>query len=160
MDFRPIEDADVKYLWAAYRQGAFDFDNRDMTAAEFKTAFEQAVISQCHAAWVLFGPTRRGIMPVGMVFAGWSPSGTFLVVSGAVWMPWASKRNIIECMVGFLNRVRTEVSLQFYALPEHKRLYEICAMHSIVRRVGTSYVAIPGKTAAVFETRTPDKRAA
>lgn len=160
VNFRPIENEDIKYLWAAYKQGAFEFDKRDMTAPEFKSAFEQAVVSQCHAVWVLFGPTRKGPIPVGMVFAVWAPTGPFLIVSGAVWMPWASKRNIVECMVGFLRKVRWEFPLQFYALPEHKRLYEVCAMHAVVRRVGTSYVAIPGKTAAVFETRIPEKKAA
>lgn len=157
-DYRPIEDADLKYLWAAYRQGAFEFENRDMNAAEFKSAFEQAVLSNCHAVWVLYGNTKRGFWPVGVVFAGWAPAGKFMMVSGAMWLPWATKRNIVECMVGFLNRVRKDFPLQFYALPEHKRLYEVCAMHGVVRRVGTSYAAIPGKSMAVFETS--EKKAA
>jgi hypothetical protein len=131
-----------------------------MTAAEFKTAFEQAIISNCHAAWVLFGQTRKGLIPVGIVLAAWSPVGKFLIVDGAVWLPWASKRNIVECMVGFLRKVRWQYPLQFYVLPEHRRLYEICAMHGVVRRIGTSVIAIPGKQAAMFETRTPDKKAA
>ena len=104
--------------------------------------------------------TRKGFIPVGVVFAAWAPNAPFLIVSGASWLPWASKRNIVECMVGFLSRIRSELQLQFYATPEHKRLYEICAMHGIVRRVGTSYVAMPGHPAAVFETRTPEKKAA
>lgn len=160
MDYRPIEDTDIKYLWAAYRQGTFEFDKRDMTAAEFKDALEQTIIAQFHAAWVLFGMTRKGFIPVGVIFAAWAPNAPFLIVSGMAWLPWASKRNIVECMVGFLSRIRMELQLQFYATPDHKRLYEICAMHGIVRRVGTSYVAIPGQSAAVFETRTPEKKAA
>lgn len=160
-DFRPVEDGDIKYLWAAYKQGAFEFGNRDdMTAPEFKAAFEEAVISKFHAAWTLFGMTRRGFIPCGVVFAAWAPNAPFLIVSGASWLPWASKRNIIECMVGFLSKIRLELQLQFYATQEHKRLYEVCMMHGVIRRVGTSHVAIPGQSALVFETRTPEKKAA
>lgn len=160
VDFRPIEAEDIKYLWAAYRQGSFEFDKRDMTASEFKSAFEEMVIAQFHAAWTLFGMTRRGLIPVGVVFAAWAPHAPFLIVTGASWLPWASKRNIIECMVGFLSKIRLELQLQFYANLDHKRLYEVCMMHGIIRRVGTSYVAFPGQPAAVFETRTPEKKAA
>jgi hypothetical protein len=157
VEFRPIEDQDLKYLWAAYKQGAFEFEKRDMTAAEFQTEF---LNTNCHEAWILFGHTRKGFIPVGIVFASRSPVGKFMTVLGAVWLPWASKRNIVECMVGFLRKVRWQYPLQFYVLPEHRRLYEICAMHGVVRRIGTSVIAIPGKQAAMFETRTPDKKAA
>lgn len=150
-DYRPIEDEDIKYLWAAYRQGAFDFENRDMGAAEFKSAFEHAVLSNCSAVWVLYGKTRKAFIPVGVVFATHTHL-PFFVVSGAVWLPWASKRNIVECMVAFLNRIRRDHQLQFYATPEHRKLYEVCCKHGIVRRVGTSYEAIPGHAASVYET--------
>lgn len=160
VDYRPIEAGDVKYMWAAYKQGALApmgpiFADGKMAADEFKAAFEQFVLAQYHAAWTLFANTRKGFIPVGVVFAAWAPAGSYLIVNGAAWLPWASKRNIVECMVGFLDGIRKQVPLQFYALSEHKRLYEICAMHGSIRRVGTSYVAIPGKHAAVFETREP-----
>jgi hypothetical protein len=155
VDYRPIEADDIKYLWAAYKQGAFSDMEPDLPPEEFKQQLQSIVLAKFHAVWTLFGPTRKGFIPVGVVFAAWAPNGPFLIVTGAVWMPWASKRNIVECMVGFLNGVRKEFALQFYALPEHKRLYEVCAMHGAVRRIGTSFTAIAGKHAAVFETRTP-----
>jgi hypothetical protein len=155
VDYRPIEAEDIKYLWAAYKQGAFPDMEAGLEPDEFKETFYSIVQAKFHAVWTLFGPTRKGFIPVGVVFATWAPNGPFLIVTGAVWMPWASKRNIVECMVGFLNGVRKEFALQFYALPEHKRLYEVCAMHGAVRRIGTSYTAIAGKHAAMFETRAP-----
>lgn len=153
--YRPIENEDIKYLWAAYKHGAFPDMEPDLPPDQFKAGFERAVLEKCHAVWTLFAGTKKGFLPVGVVFAAWAPNGPFLIVTSAVWLPWATKRNIIECMVGFLNGVRKEFSLQFYCLPEHKRLYEVCQMHSIVRRVGTSLIAIPGKSAAVFETKAP-----
>lgn len=164
-DFRPIEVEDERYLWAAYKQGALSpmgeqFADGKMTVDEFRKAFERAVIDRYHAAWTLFANTKRGFIPVGMVFASWAPNGSFLIVHGATWLPWASNRNIIESMIGFLSRIRSEFPLQFYCLAEHKRLYEVCAMHGVVRRIGTSYVAIKGKAAALFETRTSEAKAA
>lgn len=156
-DYRPIEIDDIKYLWAAYKTGALTamgLDRPDMSASEFKEAMERAIVEHCHAAWTLFAETRKGFIPVGIVIAAWAPNAPYLLVTGMVWMPWASNRNKLESMVGFLNGVRKDFPLMFYATPEHKRMYEVCAMHSVVRRVGTSYVAIPGKACAVFETRT------
>lgn len=156
-DYRPIEVDDIKYLWAAYKTGALatmGFEREDLSAAEFKSEMEKAIVERCHAAWTLSAETRKGFIPVGIVIAGWAPNASYLIVTGMVWMPWASNRNKLESMVGFLNGVRKDFPLMFYATPEHKRMYEVCAMHSVVRRVGTSYVAIPGKACAVFETRT------
>lgn len=155
--YRPIEDEDVKYAWAAYKKGALvamgDAFKREMTADEFKSLFEEFVLSNHHAAWTLIAPTSRGRLPVGVVLAAWAPNAPFMIVNGCCWFPWASKRNILEAMVCFLSGVRKEQSLVFYALPEHKRTYEVCAMHGVIRRVGTSFIAMPGKQTAVFETK-------
>ena len=156
VDYRPIEDSDVKYVWAAYKKGAMapmGFEGTNLTADEFKSKFEEIVVTRCPATWVLFANSKRELRPVGVVFGAWAPNAAYIIVSGMCWFPWASKRNIIESVVNFLNGVRREFMLMFYALPEHKRTYEVCAMHGIVRRVGTSYTAIPGKAAACFETR-------
>jgi hypothetical protein len=157
-EFRPIENGDVRYTFAAYRKGSLsslgeDFANTDMNADEFKAAFEGFVLKNFHAVWTLFATTPKGVIPVGIVFAEGAPNGPYMIVTAAVWFPWASKRNMVEAMVSFLDSVRKQVALVFYAVPEHKRMYEVCAMHGVVRRVGTSYTVIPGKAAAVFETR-------
>lgn len=125
----------------------------NLSPEEFKSTVERQIVENCHAAWTLFDKSKK---PVGLVLAGWAPGGTYLVVIGATFMPWASKRNIIECIIAFLDGVRREFNLVFYALPEHKRMYEVAAMHGVVRRIGTSYSVIPGKHAAAFETRKPE----
>lgn len=155
VDFRPIEDSDVPYAFAAYKLGSLDpmGITSGLSAKDFKSEFEQTVLSRFFAAWTLFAGTRKGFIPVGMVFAEATPNKPFMTIDGMVWFPWSSKRNKIESAVNFLDRIRKEYPLMFYAVNEHKRMYEVCAMHGIVRRVGTSYVAVPGKAAAVFETR-------
>lgn len=155
--YRPIEDEDVKYAWAAYKKGALapmgEAFTQEMNADQFRQLFEAFVVQNHHAAWTLLAPTGKGKIPVGIVLAAWAPNAPYLIVNGACWFPWASKRNIIETSVCFFAGVRKEHQLVFYALPEHKRAYEVCAMHGVIRRVGTSFVAIPGKQCAVFETR-------
>jgi len=158
VNYRPIEDDDIKYVWAAYKKGALasmGFEGTDMTAEDFKAAFEKIVITKCPATWVLFAQTSKGMRPMGAVFGSWAPNAEYIIIAGMCWFPWATKRNIIEAAVNFLNGVRKEFMLMFYALPEHKRTYEVCAMHGVIRRVGTSYAAIPGHAAAVFESRAP-----
>lgn len=155
VEYRPIEADDIKYFWAAYKQGAFSDMEANLSPEQFKENFQGAILERFHAVWTLFGQTRKGFIPVGVVFACWAPNGPFLIVTGAVWMPWATKRTMLASMVGFLHGVRKEFPLQFYALPEHKRLYEVCAMHGVVKRIGTSSIAIAGKQSAVFETRAP-----
>lgn len=155
-EYRPIEIDDIKYLWAAYKSGALSamgFERDDMSAAEFKEAMEKAIIERCHAAWTILAITKKGFIPAGLVLACWAPNAPYLIITGIAWMPWASRRNIVEGTVGFFNHARKEFSFVGYATPDHKRMYEVCAMHGIMRRVGTSYVAIPGKACAVFETR-------
>jgi hypothetical protein len=152
VSYHPIEDDDVKYVWAAYKKGALasmGFEGVDLPADEFKRAFEEIVVTRCPATWVLLAKGK----PVGVVFGSWAPNAAYIIIAGMCWFPWATKRNIIETMVNFLNGVRREFMLMFYATKEHKKVYEVCAMHGTVRRVGTSYTAIPGHAACVFETR-------
>lgn len=162
VSYRPIELEDVRYIYAAYKQNGLAsmgdlFADGQMGADEFKTAFQAAVLNGCHAAWVLFAPTRKGSIPVGVIFAEWARSQTSMDVTGGIWLPWATNRNILEAAVFFLDGIRKEFPLMIYALPEHKRLYDVCCMHAVLRRVGTSYNCIPGKMVAVFETRAPER---
>jgi hypothetical protein len=156
--FRPIEDGDVQYAWAAYKKGALapmgEAFTQEMSAEQFKELFEAFVLSSHHGAWTLLAPTARGTIPIGIVLAAWAPNAPFMIVNGCCWFPWASKRNIVEAAVAFFAGIRKEVPMVFYALPEHRRAYDVCAMHGVIRRVGTSLVASPGHLCAVFETRT------
>ena len=161
LEFRPIEQEDMRYIWAAYKGGSLAsmggaFSESEMNAEEFKTAFEAEITTRYHAAWTMFAETKRGFVPVGFVLGFYAhPEPQFapyMIVGGIVWFGWASKRNIIECTVKFFNEIRNTLPMIGYANEEHKRLYEIVAMHGIMRRVGTSHNVFDGP-AAVFETR-------
>lgn len=155
IEVRGIEADDLKYLWATYKLTGLPqlgFAGKDMKAEEFQSAFEQ-VAAQFSEAWTILVETKRGFIPAGVMFGNVAPMGAYLIVTGAVWFPWASARNVIEGTVAFLNMIRKRLPSMFYALDEHKRLYEVVCMHSILRRVGTSHIVFPGRSAAVFETK-------
>lgn len=158
VEFRLIETMDMPYIWAAYRKGCLapmgeQFADGAMKRDEFRAAFEEEVVSKYQAAWIVLGENKRGFIPIGMVFGAWAPLLPFMIVGGIAWFPWASDRNIIEGTVGFFNAVRNEIPMMGYANNEQKRLYEVCCMHGIMRRVGTSHIAFADGPAAVFETR-------
>lgn len=162
VDFRAIEQTDVRYAWAAYKKGALGdlgdkFKDMSMSADEFKVAFEVEVTTVFHGGWILIAPTKRGIMPVGLVLAFWSHSdprfAPFMNIGHILWFPWASARNKIESIVNFFSVIRHEVKMMQYANLTNKRLFEVIARHGVMRRVGTSYNVFTDGPAAVFETR-------
>ena len=163
VDFRPIEDEDTKYAWAAYKKGclkdmAAPFDKTDMTAEQFKEAFERVVLTRYHGAWTLFAETKRGFIPVGFVFAFYSHAehalSPFMIIGDIVWCPWASARNKIESAVHFFDRIRNQIPMVGYAHGEtDKRFFEMIAKHGVMRRVGTTFNVVHGQPTAVFETR-------
>ncbi len=162
LSFRPIENEDLRYIWAAYKDGALasmgeTFASADLAADEFKTAFEQEVVNTYHAAWTLFAESKRGVLPIGLVLGFWShhdaERAPFMILGDMIWFPWASLRNKIESAVNFFNEARREIPMVEYARMKDKRFFEMIARHGIMRRVGTSHNVYRGEPAAVFETR-------
>ena len=157
IEVRGIEADDLKYLWATYKLAGLPqigevFADKSMKADAFQSAFEEAA-AQFSEAWTILAETKRGYIPAGVMFGNVAPMGAYMIVTGAVWFPWSTSRNVIEGTVAFLNMIRKRMPSMFYALDEHKRLYEVVCMHSILRRVGTSHIVFPGRSAAVFETK-------
>lgn len=154
---RPIEADDVKYLWASYKKGALAsmgtaFADGNMTPDQFKEAFDRAA-QDYSEGWIILAETRKGFIPSGIVLGKLDKLLPFMIIGGIAWFPWATRRNIIEGTVAFFDVMRKQMPWIGFATDEHKRLYEICCMHGIMRRIGTSHVAIPGQGSAVFEAR-------
>ena len=151
VEIRPLENEDVKYAWAAYKQGKLKEMGLpdDLDAAAFKSEFEKFVLTRAHAAWTVIAETPKGLLPVGIAFGNWGPP--FMIMNWMAWLPWASKRNIIEGTVAICNQLRKQFPLICMASDEDKKLYETCMMHGIVHRIGTSHSL--GVKMTVFESR-------
>ena len=148
---RPIEVDDLRYLWAAYKKGGLGSVAipQDLGPEEFSIAVDRKLSSHSQKGWAML----RDGKPVGFVFGAPSPFNTFMEISLVVFMPWASNRTIIESTVAFISKIRKEGRFIGCAIPKHKKLYEVAAMHGLVRRIGTSYNVIPGHATAIFESR-------
>ncbi len=153
VEIRPIENDDVKYAWAAYKQGKLsDMGfSENLDAQTFKTTFEGFVLTHAHAAWTVSAETKKGFMPIGLALGQWGPA--FMIVTAIKWFPWATRRNIVEGTVSLFNGMRKEKFPAIgFANEEHKPLYEACCMHGIMHRIGTSHSL--GEKYTVFEVRT------
>lgn len=156
LEFRPIENEDVSFAWAAYRGGALKkVFAEGLSAQEFKQVFEQLVVTRYDAAWTLFAETQKGFIPVGIALGFWPhrEATPFMLMDAFVWFPWSSPRSRIESAVNFLNDVREDVPMMGFVKPEDKPFVEIIAKHGILNRVGTSYNIFPGERASIWETR-------
>ena len=153
-DLRQIEPDDMRYLWAAYKLGKLSglALPEGMSADEFAGSADQKLSQHCQMGWTMLADDKV----VGFVFGAHSPFNAFIEILLVIWMPWASKRTIIESTIGFISHMRNKHNFMGCATPENKRLYEVAAMHGLVCRIGTSYIVIPGKATAIFESRKPD----
>lgn len=153
IEIRPIEDADIRYSWAGYKAGRLAPMGfaEGLKADQFKPAFEAFVLSHTHAAWTIIAETKMGLRPIGFAMGAWAPQEAFMIITGIVWFPWASKRNIIEGTVAFFNRLNKQMGWMGFAATEHKPVYEVCMKHGIMRRIGTSELS--GQRVAVYEAR-------
>jgi hypothetical protein len=156
LEFRPIENEDVRYVWAAYKVGALKSAFEDgLTADEFRSEFVKFILSRYDAAWALFAETKKGFIPAGLALGFWPHSAVqhFLIFNNFVWFPWASPRNRIESAVNFFSQVRHEIPMFGFAHPQDKAFCAALAKHGLLRRVGTSMNVFPGQSASVWETR-------
>lgn len=154
-EFRPIEDEDVRYAFAAYKIGGLSVFPDGLSRDEFKTEFVTLILSRYDAAWVLFAETRKGFIPAGLALGFWPHAAVshFLIFNNFVWFPWATPRNRIESAVNFFSRTRHEIPMVGFARTRDKDFCTAMAKHGLLRRVGTSMNVFPGEPAAVWETR-------
>lgn len=162
MDFRPIEDDDIKFVWAAYKSGRLasmgkDFEDGKMAPAQFRERFQAEILANYAGAWTMFSITPKGKMPVGLILGFWSHPeprlSPFMIVGDIIWFSWATARIKIESAVNFFDRVRKTIAFMEYAQSKDQKFFDVLCQHGIMRRVGTSYNVYPGESVAVYETR-------
>lgn len=141
----------MKWVYAAYRKGAFgDALPADLNAEGFSLAFRD-IVARVHEVFMLYGPTIRPDAPVGLmtVQPGFMPDQ---MVPHALWFPWASARNKVECMAWFFSRM---VDWKAIVIAETKDVpfFNVIRAYGYLRRVGTSVGWFGEDDAAIFETR-------
>lgn len=128
--FHGLGEEDIKYLWAGYKKGSFkDIFKEGLSAKAFSEIAVEYILSVYTHAWVL------GDKPIGVVFG--INVGPFIYLGSMEWFPWATKRQKIEHLIGFLNLTRKNLYCVFDCSEDDKKFYEYIARHGIIRRVGT-----------------------
>ena len=154
--FRPLEDGDLKYLWAAYRRGAFDkaprFVPAGLDADGFRAAATEWFANFAAAGgevYALIGKTVHGAIPVGMAVL--STGGDF-AEPHAVWFPEASRRNKLELALAFLIEQKRRHKLLIWVRASDWKLFDHICKYGAIRTVGKYRGYFPdGEDAFLFQ---------
>lgn len=142
----------MKWLYAAYRKGAFEAMPRDMDPKRFREKVEEDMAG-FHFAYVLTSRTGRGETPIGLMVG---------FISGhrmephVFWFPWASARNRIETMANFFNEMRRMWLILIWCREKDWPFFTHLMRYAILDRVGkvpSFYSA--GEDAMLFRSREP-----
>lgn len=121
-----------------------------MKPAEFADLFLQYVAANYNGAWVIDAETREGVKPAGFIVA-WV-RGRVMEIGDMVWFPWATKRNVYESVVAFMERMRGDYVVLEFARMKDKKFFERVARHGVMRKVGHAHSIYEDGPAVVFET--------
>ena len=140
-EFRLLEEKDFKYLWAAYKKGAFG-EIKEITPKEF----ESNIYTMKYAdIWVV------GNKPIGIIFGNFI--GPIEWLDEIIWFPWATKRQILEHSVNFFNKMRKNRLLLWYVVMKEKKFYEHIQKYGIIRKIGHFEGLIENEPVVMFQTR-------
>lgn len=133
MDFRPVEEGDIPYFWAAYKKGLFrTFNLPDgLDPMEFSMAFSEYVLENFTGTWTQLADTREGFIPVGLI--GGVFVGPVMIVGDMIWMPWASKRNIYESAVNFIDEMRQKIMVMDFAAYKDRKFFDSISRIGIMK---------------------------
>lgn len=128
---------DLAILWAAYRMGSFDIEE-ELSQEDF-TERLLAMLESYHGGWIV-EDVHNGFVdgegPIGVILAvynGWEMEPQF------DWFQWASVRNLLRGMVGFLQMMRYNRDVgvvNVNTLKRHKRLFDRVAQYGVLNYVG------------------------
>ncbi len=144
---RPLQDMDMKWLWAAYKLGAFTEIPKGLSVEDFKTLVfgERDLVDTLD---VVIARTPRGDIPVGLMTAKIDNLGFW---PSADWFPWASPRNKIEGVIMYINSARRAHLVLLLGDQKQKAFLTHVCKYGIMRRVGT--LEKNGERLALFQSK-------
>jgi hypothetical protein len=159
--FRPVAEADLKWIGAAWRKGGLkalgeDFARTDLAPDEMLGRARE-LLSRLPSAWMLEAPVQGRPRPVGLL------AGTVddrRLTPHVLWFPWASKRNRLEAVVKFLNVARRDFVVLVWARRDEAKFFECVARHGILKRMGPPIPGFfaDGMAGELWFTRLPKPR--
>lgn len=144
----------MKWLYAAYRKGAFKLPD-GLSQEDFVSAVMVETLG-FEEIYTLFAPLyeeshhRGEKVPIGLVGANFNQHRMEV---HAVWLPWASRRNILEASLKFLNFMRARHLVLIFVRKETRHFFEHLCRYGVLRNVGVIDDYWAGASAWVFHTR-------
>lgn len=133
---RPIEETDMKWLWASYQMGVWnELFSENMARDEFRDKLWE-IVSAVDFDWILEVQHEGGLRPVGIVFAEYRFGGHG-VEPHVEWFPWATPRNKLECSIKFLKDVGKQYKVFLYIRDEDLRLWEHVWNYRVLKKACT-----------------------
>lgn len=150
MRVRPITDSDVRFLYAAYKEGGFaDLIMPDLPPQTFQDRIE-ALLGSVEYDWVL--ETDK---PIGLVMGRAIAAGRGVEVQ-VDWMPWASTRNKLEGSAVFFREISKHLKIFIFADEESEPFWRRFCQYRMLRngcRVLNHFAG--GRHAQLFYTTGP-----
>ena len=126
---RQVTDADLKFFWAAYKDGTWsDLIYGGLDPASFTEAMTD-MMGAVGFDWVL----EVGGKPIGLVLGRTLAAGRVLEPQ-VDWMPWATMRNKMEGIAVFLREVGKLFKIFVFATEADKPFYERFCRYRLLRR--------------------------
>ena len=155
---------DIKYMWAAYRKGSLDqevfgdYMPDGLDPQSFGSMFELFLLDAGLDCYIMSAHNKDGLKPVGVVLV-WK-RGRLMEIYRFIWFEWATKRNILETSLNFVNQFRSTVheptgkkhKLIGFVEQDNISLYEHLIKYKVLRRIGKSYDFFNDSPAMVYET--------
>ena len=126
--YRLIEERDARWVYAAYKKGAFEVIERDLDPQEFLS--QLAVRSNGSIVYISIADEN----PVGLGFLVQMNEKLFDL--HAVWFPWASPREILAATARFLNDQRNEKSILITSEDKTRANFIHMCKYGLLRLVG------------------------
>lgn len=154
--FEPVEDAHMKFIWAAYRHGVFDEGHpfeEGLEPMDFALKFA-AMANDLMAAGTsmitVSAETPKGNMPVALITLDGNERVAW---PKAFWFPSASPRNKVEIGVKFFRDMKKTHLGLVTARPKDQPYYRHLAKYGLLRHVGKirDYHG-PGDDVMLFQT--------
>ncbi|MEE9158905.1 MAG: hypothetical protein V3U60_11025 [Gammaproteobacteria bacterium] len=130
--FRPIDDGDMRWLWAAYQMGTWnDVLTEGLSRDEFSTTVVD-LLGAVHHDWMVEVPAGKGLRPIGVItamdrFAGHG------IEPHVDWFPWASTRNKLEVSVQFLLKIGHDVKIHLYIREEDQKFWHRVWQYKVIK---------------------------
>lgn len=153
---RQMTVSDMRWLWAAYKLGAFrELTDSGLSQDGFMELFAE-ILEEAEFDWMLESRGKEGPRPVGFILGTPMAAGRG-IEPFVFWFPWATTRNQLEAAAAFLKVVSRYVKIFVFAEESSAKFWNKLIHRGLIRR-GCKVIDYfsRGEHAMLYYTNGPD----